>query len=176
MYKDMKHLSIVIVLLTLSFLPVSCGYHFTGEGAGPKPGLRNVAIPVFENNTSEPDLGSIFATALRKEFITKGQLQVVPVDQAEAIFHGRITSIYSSAVAHREAEETIQNRLYVTLAIRCVDARDGKVLWQDPQFTYYQVFLQNADPNVSFDNRRATLDYLARQMSIRIHDRFLSNF
>jgi len=176
LYKKMKHLVIVIVLLTLSFLPVSCGYHFTGEGAGPKPGLRSVAIPVFENNTSEPDLGSIFAAALRKEFITKGQLQVVPVDQAEAIFHGRITSIYTSSVAHREAEQTIQNRLYVTLAIRCVDARDGKVLWQDPQFTYYQVFLQNADPNVSFDNRRATLDYLAGQMSIRIHDRFLSNF
>ncbi len=172
----MKRLGIFIVLLTLLFLPISCGYHFTGEGPGPRPGLRSVAIPVFENNTSEPDLGSIFAGALRRQFITKGQLQVVPVDQAEAVFRGRITSIYSSAVAHREAEETIQNRLYVTLEIRCVDVRDGKVLWQDPQFTYYQVFLQNTDPNVSFDNRRATLDYLAREMSVRIHDRFLSNF
>jgi hypothetical protein len=172
----MMHRGIALVLLTLFFLPVSCGYHFTGEGPGPLPGLRRVAIPVFENNTSEPDLGSIFASALRKEFITKGQLQVVPLDQAEAVFRGRVTSIYSSAVAHREAEETIQNRLYVTLEIRCVDLRDGKVLWQDPQFSYYQVFLQNTDPNISFDNRRATLDYLANQMSIRIHDRFLSNF
>jgi hypothetical protein len=172
----MKRWGIVILLLTLSFVPISCGYHFTGEGPGPRPGLRSVAIPVFENNTSEPDLGSIFAGALRRQFITKGQLQVVPVDQAEAVFRGRITSIYSSAVAHREAEETIQSRLYVTLDIRCVDVRDGKVLWQDPQFTYYQVFLQNSDPNVSFDNRRATLDYLAREMSVRIHDRFLSNF
>ena len=172
----MKRWGLVIVLLALLFLPAACGYHFTGEGPGPRPGLRSVAIPVFENNTSEPDLGSIFAGALRRQFITKGQLQVVPVDQAEAVFRGRITSIYSSAVAHREAEETIQNRLYVTLEIRCVDVRDGKVLWQDPQFTYYQVFLQNTDPNVSFDNRRATLDYLAREMSVRIHDRFLSNF
>ena len=64
----------------------------------------------------------------------------------------------------------------MTLDIRCVDTRDGKVLWQDPQFTYYQVMIQNVDPNVSFDNRRETLDYLAREMSIRIHDRFLSNF
>lgn len=166
----------LLLLLASTFLLASCGYHFTGEGAGPRPGLRNIAIPVFENGTSEPDLGSIFAGALRREFITKGQMQVVPVDQADAIFRGRITSLYSSAVAHREAEETIQNRLYVTLEIRCVDVRDGKVLWQDPQFTYYQVYLQNIDPNVSFANRTATLDYLARQMSIRIHDRFLSNF
>jgi hypothetical protein len=166
----------VILLLTTVFLLASCGYQFSGQGAGPRPGLRTVAIPVFENNTSEPDLGSIFAGALRHEFITKGQLQVVPLEQAEAIFRGRVTTIYSTAVAHRQAEDTIQNRIYVTLDIRCVSVQDGKVLWQDPQFTYYQVYLQNIDPNVSFANRSASLDSLARQMSIRIHDRFLSNF
>jgi hypothetical protein len=165
-----------LLLLTTLLLPVSCGYHFTGEGAGPRPGLRAVAIPVFENNTSEPDLGSIFAGALRREFITKGQLQVVQVDQAEAIFRGRMTNIYTSAVAHREAEATIQTRLYVTMEIRCVAVRDGADIWQDLSFTYYQTFIQAADPNVSFTNRRAALEFLAQQMSIRIHDRFLSNF
>lgn len=172
----MRRRGIVILLLALLVFPVSCGYHFSGEGPGPRPGLRYIAIPVFENKTSEPDLGGIFASALRREFITRGSLQVVPLEQAEAVFRGRITNISTSAVAHREAEETIQTRLYVTLEIRCVDTRDGKVLWQDPQFTYYQVMLQYADPNVSFDNRHETLDYLAREMSIRIHDRFLSNF
>jgi hypothetical protein len=172
----MKYQSIAMLLLIAILSPVSCGYHFTGEGTGPRPGLRAVAIPVFENNTSEPDLGSIFAGALRREFITKGQLQVVPTEQAEAIFRGRMTSIFSSAVAHREAEATIQTRLYVTLEIRCVAVQDGAVIWQDPSFTYYQTFIQAADPNVSFTNRRAALEFLAQQMSIRIHDRFLSNF
>jgi hypothetical protein len=172
----MKHRFIVMLLLTTLVSPVSCGYHFTGEGAGPRPGLRAVAIPVFENNTSEPDLGSIFAAALRREFISKGNLQVVPQEQAEAIFRGRMTSISTSAVAHREAEATIQTRLYVTMEIRCVAVRDGAVIWQDPSFTYYQTFIQSADPNMSFSNRRTALEYLAQQMSIRIHDRFLSNF
>lgn len=172
----MRHLVDAILLVSLLILPAACGYHFTGEGPGPRPGLRYVAIPVFENRTSEPDLGSVFAGALRQAFITKGQLQVVPLEQAEAVFRGRVTNISSSAVAHREAEDTIQIRLYVTLEIRCVDTRDGKVLWQDPQFTYYQTMIQHVAPNTSFDTRQATLDYLAREMSIRIHDRFLSNF
>jgi hypothetical protein len=172
----MKRARFLTLLLALLLFPTACGYHFSGEGPGPRPGLRYIAIPVFENRTSEPDLGSIFAGALRREFITKGALQVVPLDQAEAVFRGRITSISTAAVAHREAEDTIQTRLYVTLEIRCVDTRDGKVLWQDPQFTYYQVMIQSSEPNVNFDNRRDTLDYLAREMSIRIHDRFLSNF
>lgn len=174
--KRMKRRSLVILLLILLVLPVSCGYHFSGEGPGPRPGLRYIAIPVFENRTSEPDLGGIFAGALRREFITRGALEVVSLEQAEAVFRGRITNISTSAVAHREAEDTIQTRLYVTLEIRCVDTRDGKVLWQDPQFTYYQVMLQNVNPTVSFDTRRETLEFLAQEMSVRIHDRFLSNF
>jgi hypothetical protein len=167
------------------FLPVSvvllllvsgCGYHFSGEGPGPRPGLKSVAIPVFKNKTSEPDLGSLFAGALRREFLRKGDLRVVPVDEADAIFEGTITSVHTAAVAHIEALQTIQSKLYVTLDIRCKDAKDGKVLWQDSQFTYYQSFLQGPDPIVSFDNRRQAEDFLAKEMSVRIHDRFLSNF
>ena len=71
----------------------SCGYHFSGEGAGPKPGLTYIAIPVFENKTSEPNAGAIFAGALRQEFIRKGNMKVVPVEEAEAVFKGTITSI-----------------------------------------------------------------------------------
>lgn len=168
-------------------LPSGCGYHFTGEGTGPKPGLRYISIPVFENKTSEPDLGSMFAGALRQEFIKRGNLQVVPLDQAEAIFRGTITSIYTSPVGHRDLpinfgnQVTIQTRLYLVLEIRCIEVKTGRVLWQDPNFTYFKVYRQldrpnNPDPVFSYDSRRETLEYLAKEMSSRIHDRFLSNF
>lgn len=153
-----------------------CGYRFSGEGSGPRPGLHRIAIPVFENNTSEPDLGALFAGALRGEFLARGRMEVVPVEHAEAVFRGRITSINATAVAHRNADDTIQARLYITLDIRCEDARTGQVLWQDPGFTYYKVFIQNPVPMVTFDNRRGALDYLAREMAVRIHDRFLTSF
>lgn len=153
-----------------------CGYHFSGEGQGPRPGLKSVAIPVFENATSEPDLGSMFAGALRKEFIQKGPIRVAPMDQAEAIFRGKIKNVYTSSVAHHDALRTIETRLYVTLEIRCVDARKGSVIWQDLNLTYYKVYMENPEPILAFDNRRETLEFLAREMSIRVHDRFLSNF
>ena len=163
-------LSIVLLLVS------ACGYHFTGEGAGPRPGIHKVSIPVFANNTSEPDLGSIFAGALRSEFLQKGDIQVVPQDQSDVVFRGRIRNIYTSEVAHKAFEETILSRLYVTLEIRCEDTRTGEILWQDPQFTYYQVYIQDPDPMVSYDNRRRAEEFLAKEMSSRIHDRFLSNF
>lgn len=180
----------ILVLAVSIFIPLflaSCGYHFSGEGEGPKPGLKYVAIPVFENRTSEPDLGALFAGALRQEFIRRGPIQIVPVEEAEAVFKATITSIYITPVAHRPVENvvsnriTIENRVYVTLDIRCEEKATRKVFWRDPQFRYYKVYRLNSDPLhpdalSGFENRQVAMRYLAEEMASRIHDRFLSNF
>ncbi len=176
----------VLTFLTL-LLGSGCGYHFSGEGQGPRPELKRVAIPVFENMTSEPELGSMFAGELRKQFMARRDIQVVPVEHAEMVFKGRVTQIYTSAVAHRAFERrfqtrlTLEARLYISLDIRCEDARTGTVIWRDPKFTDSRVYGQNPDPAdldpiVSYDNRHLALEFLAREMSIKIHDRFMSNF
>ena len=167
---------LLLLLIVVFLMAASCGYHFSGEGPGPRPGLQRITIPVFENNTSEPGLESLFAGNLRREFILRSRLKVVPAEQAEAIFRGRVVSIHTSAVAHRRVEETIETRLYVTLDLRCEDAQHGTVLWQDPNYTYHRTYFENPDPIVSFENRRRALEFLAKEMAVRIHDRFLSNF
>ena len=176
----------ILIPVLFCLAATGCGYKFSGEGQGPRPGLHRIAIPVFENNTSEPNLGAIFASALRKEFIRKGHMQVVPVDQSEAVFYARIININTTAVAHHDVAAllknrlTIESRLFVNLDIRCEDAK-GKLIWRDPKFTYYKVFRQvpvltNPDPMYSFDNRQMALQDLADDMAIRIHDRFLADF
>ncbi|NLI31851.1 MAG: LptE family protein [Deltaproteobacteria bacterium] len=172
----MRHFKTAFFLALLIPILHGCGYRFSGEGSGPKPGLKRIAIPIFENRTGEPELGSLFAGALRQQFLTRGDLQVVPEDQAEAVFRGSITDIHTSSVAHIDVKQTIQTRLYVTLDIRCQDMETGKAIWQDPQFTYFKTYLQVPDPIASFDNRREAFEFLAKEMAIRIHDRFLSNF
>jgi hypothetical protein len=181
-----RNLKRILIISSISFCLVSCGYHFSGEGQGPKPGLRCIAIPVFENKTTEPDAGAIFAGALRQEFIRKGNMKVVPIEDAEAVFKGTIKNISILAVAHQPVNVvsnrvTLENRLYVTLDIRCEEKKSHKTLWADPLFTYFKVYevsddpLQ-PDPIAGFENRQAALGLLAREMSTRIHDRFLSNF
>lgn len=183
----MKRSALLVGMLLLSALTASCGYHFSGEGTGPQPGLDTIAVPVFENTTSEPELGAIFAGELRRQFMEKGPMRVVPVESADAVIKGRITDMHTQAVAHRSFERrfetklTVESRIYVTVDVRCEDAQKGKVLWRDPAFTYYKVYRQNPDPRnpdpiVNFDSRRLALETIAREMAVRIHDRLLSNF
>jgi hypothetical protein len=182
-----RKIPVTACLIMISVLLSSCGYHFSGEGDGPKPGLKFISVPVFENKTSEPDAGALFAGALRREFMQKGHLKVVPTEEAEAVFKGTITNIYVTGVAHHPAPNvvsnriTVENRLYITLDIRCEEKTTHKVLWRDPAFKYFRVYrlsddALNPDAMVGYENRRAALEYLASEMAIRIHDRFLSNF
>jgi hypothetical protein len=153
-----------------------CGYRFTGEGSGPKPGMQRIAIPVFENRTSEAELETLFAGALRHQFLLRGAFQVVSSNEAEAVFRGRIIRIESIDLAHRTALETIESRLLITVDVRCIDAKTGAVLWQDNNLTQYSSYLQDPSAITAYENRRRAEAVIARKIAERIHDRFVSNF
>jgi outer membrane lipopolysaccharide assembly protein LptE/RlpB len=181
-----QRIKLALILSAIPLFLASCGYHFSGEGQGPKPGLVCIAIPVFENKTSEPNAGAIFAGALRETFMTKGTMKVVSVEDAQAVFKGTVKSIEISPIAHHAVsavskQVTVENRLFITLDVSCVEKGTHKILWHDPAFRYYKVYQINDNPLepqpiIGFENREDALRFLAREMSIRIHDRFLSNF
>jgi hypothetical protein len=176
-----------LALAGIAFLFLSsCGYQFSGQGDGPEPGLATIAIPVFKNNTSEPNAGAIFAAALRQQFMRKGNIKVVPKDEAQAYFEGTIKSIFVIPVGHSPVEvvserATVEDRIYMTISIRCVDKKTKKVIWQNPAFSYWKVYdvdnaAQNLPPIAGFENRQLAIQYIADQTARCVHDRFLSSF
>ena len=166
----------VAVSACIVLILAGCGYQFSGTGPGPKPGLDRLAIPMFENLTGQPGLESYFTTALRREFNARSRMKVVPKSEAQMILQGRITRLTALDVAHRTADETIESRLTVTLDVRCTSVADGSILWQDSSLSYFQEYLQNDASNTSSEDRRRALEYVAREVAMRIHDRFLSGF
>lgn len=172
---------LLITGVALFFLS-SCGYQFSGEGQGPEPGLTCITVHVFKNNTSEPNAGAIFAGALRQQFMRKGDMKIVPEDQAQAVFEGTVKRIFIIAVAHSPVNTvseriTVENRIYMFINIRCVDKRTHKVIWQDSNFNYYKVYEVNeTQPLTGFENRQNAILYIADETARRVHDRFLSNF
>ncbi len=182
-----RDVKLILLISSALMCLASCGgYHFAGEGQGPKPGLKCIAIPVFVNKTTEPNAGAIFADALRQQFMQRGDMRVVSEQNAEAVFMGVITTVSIAPVAHNpvglvENRITVENRLIVTVDIRCEEKQSHKVLWRDPSLRYYKVYqvTDNSlqpDPILGFENREAALRVVADEIATRIHDRFLSNF
>ncbi|HBZ56484.1 MAG TPA: hypothetical protein DEO88_13855 [Syntrophobacteraceae bacterium] len=153
-----------------------CGYHFAGEGSGPKPGMQKIAIPLFENKTSEAELETLFASALRHQFLLRGPFQIVSSKEAEAVFRGRVIRIETLDIAHRGVDSTLETRLLISVDVRCIDTKSGAVLWQDNNMVQYGNYLQDASAITAYENRRRAEAIIARKIAERIHDRFLSNF
>jgi hypothetical protein len=181
-----RNVKLILLISSVLVCLASCGYHFAGEGLGPKPGLQCIAIPVFINKTTEPNAGAIFTDALRQQFMQRGNMKVVPEEDAEAVFRGIITSVIITPVAHNavglvENRITVENRLIVSVDIRCEEKQSHKTLWRDPSLRYHKIYqvnnnAQQPQPITGFDNREAALRDLAQEIATRIHDRFLSNF
>ena len=88
----MKILRVVFYIL-IFVLPISsCGYHLAGYGSALPPHLRTIAIPVFKNSSSEPNIHRDATDEVRRAFITDGRLTVVGTRKADMILRGTLTN------------------------------------------------------------------------------------
>ncbi len=115
------------VLLVAALLG-GCGY--TVNGTLPSH-IKTVAVPIFQNRTSEPAIEGLITRAVVEAFSTNGRLKVVSRDQADAVLDGEITSYAVSSIAFNRDANVVQYRLLVTINLRMRDLRRNTLLFQE---------------------------------------------
>lgn len=76
-----------------AFLLISgCGYHLVGTGTTLPPHLKTIAIPVFDNTSSQPNIDRDITNAIRQSFVNDGRLKVVSTHEADLVMKGLLTS------------------------------------------------------------------------------------
>ncbi len=108
---------------------MACSYHL---GAGPKvpASFGTVAVPIFVNESTEPNIQAVITGAIIHELNQSG-VMVVGVEKAEKILEGRIGSYSNSSVARTAASTVSEYRLSVGVSLILKD-RAGKILYQNP--------------------------------------------
>jgi lipopolysaccharide assembly LptE-like protein len=111
----MNALKITGLGLLLSLTLWGCGYQMAGRGASQLPShLKTIAIPVFENNSSEPTIQRPFTEALRRAFITDGRLRLVNNKTgADLVMTGTLTKYWIRAVAFNANDVVIEYWVYI---------------------------------------------------------------
>ena len=125
----MRSLVFLLSVMT-ALLCVSCGYHVGPVKPKRLEGIRRICVKNFKNETLEPRMEAMLASAVIKQLQLDGTYQVTNENNADAILQGslqRIERIPSRAVRGNVLQSS-EYRLTVTGHYRLTTARTGTVL------------------------------------------------
>jgi len=108
-------------ILTGLMLISACGYRLTGTGTSLPAHLKTVAIPVFKNTSTEPNIQREMTNVIRQSFINDGRLKVVNKDEADLVMKGVLNSYTLQAVSFDTNDVALA--YFVALGIN-IDVRD----------------------------------------------------
>ncbi|MCS7152834.1 MAG: LPS assembly lipoprotein LptE [Bacteroidia bacterium] len=115
--------------IVVGFLLAGCAYSFR-SGALP-PDVRSITVSPIQNEAAIviPTLAQTLAEALRQKFISQSPLTLT-TEKGDLILHGRITDFKVAPVAIQGTQQAAQNRLSITVHIRCVSPRHPELGWE----------------------------------------------
>lgn len=107
----------------------SCAYSFR-SGALP-PDVRTITVFPVQNEATVviPTLSQTLAEAIRQKFISQSPLRLV-TDKGDLLLYGRITDFKVAPIAIQGTQQAAQNRLSITIHIRCVSSRHPALSWE----------------------------------------------
>jgi hypothetical protein len=121
-----------VVCILLLFL-ASCGYRPLGRGVVPVSGERPaLAIPLFDNRSTEIGLESLFANTFIETFGHSPGLRVVTQpERADLVLEGKISSVAYSSVAYFDINRSLVRRVTIRVDLQLTRRSTGKVVWKD---------------------------------------------
>jgi outer membrane lipopolysaccharide assembly protein LptE/RlpB len=164
----MKTTTLLITIILFS-TAIGCGYHVMGKGETFPEGITSVAIVPLENRTTEPNLTSIFTSALRREFIIRRDVEVVPEEQAEAWLQGSITDINVGSSAYDIQGRATEYDITVTLGLRLIRRSNNAVLWKGDKIAGTWHYNASYDVIVNEGNKDAAIEKIAADLAEKIY-------
>lgn len=127
----------------------SCGYSTSSRTA---KGIKSVAVPFFENQTSEPALEITVTESVIQNLIEDNTLKVTGEDGADAILRGQIVDFQNrpfSFNADLNAEE-----YHVSIRVRAtlISRQQGDAIWSDQTFSGVGTYFLDVAEGNTFDD------------------------
>jgi TolB-like protein len=123
-----RYLNFAIGLSLLVLL--HCGY-YSFSGSSLQSNIRTIAIPIFENKTTEFGVPEDITDALINQFTQDNTLKVVDRRTADSILEGIIENVREQAGAYNQQEQVQEIRVYIRVKARFEDLKKNNVIWEE---------------------------------------------
>jgi outer membrane lipopolysaccharide assembly protein LptE/RlpB len=165
----MKTIILLISIIILFSAAFGCGYHIMGKGGEFPEGITSLAIIPLENKTKEPNLASIFTSALRREFIFRREVEIVAEEKAEATLQGSITSVSIVSTAYDSQGRATEYDITVTLDLRLIRRGNNAILWKGNKIAATWHYKASLDVMVNEGNKNTAIQKIATDLAEKIY-------
>ena len=118
-----------------------CGYALAGRGSFLPDSIKTIGIPAFSNRTTVFNLETVVTQKVRAEFIGRGRYKILPEGtDVDAVLTGDILSATLTPVSFSTQQLASRYALTVSARIELRDARENKVLWENPSLIFRQEY------------------------------------
>jgi outer membrane lipopolysaccharide assembly protein LptE/RlpB len=155
-------------VLAIAILPAligstACGYHTAGHAVLLPNTVHTIAVPSFTNKSEAYRVEQILTASVVREFNTRTQYHIVsePDSHADAVLHGTVLQVLTAPLTYNSQTGQASSALVaVTVQVSLVD-RHGKVLYQDPNYTFRSEYQISTQLSAFFDQESPALDRLS---------------
>ncbi len=170
----------ILTMLLCLFVVSACGYSLQATGQPMRISIPSMAIPLIESPSSAIGFEGDFTKMIRREFVSHSQVPLVSKGKAAAVLIGKVVNIKTEPLSYRVADNTFDvtssRWLKIKLQAKLLDARTGKIIWNDPNMEEKASFTVDSDPlKTQFNQRRATkkiAQLLAERIYLKTMERF----
>jgi hypothetical protein len=158
-FARVRLLASLFLFMTLA----SCGYTIVQEKGIFRGEVVSLDVPVFKNQSFEPQVPQFFTEAFTRELVTSGLFDINYVD-ASNILKGTIATVRSIPTSLDKNGLAIEKTVFVTLNLG-LSKKDGRSIknWSLGDAEPYSV----QDINLEDPNRREALKRIAARMARR---------
>lgn len=133
--------------------------------------LKTIAVPVFENATTEYTIEQEVTDAVIARFVADNHLKVVDERSADAVIKGKITAYRNAVFGFSQSAQAQEYRVTLSVAVTFKDQVKNRELWSAPDLVktsnYYVVDTPGATAKTEIDGRKEAISKLAEEIVAR---------
>ena len=162
----MRNIATALVLLVLACL-AGCGYHTLGAATHLPSSVRTLSVPVFSTRTEAYHTEALMTNAVIREFATRTRLRVTPDSGAgsDAVLHGTILTQTVTPLTYNTSTQQSSSFLVTVIISVTLNDRDGKILYENKNYTFRQQYQSTANLATFFDESPAAEERLSREFA-----------
>lgn len=155
-----------------------CGYHTLGAATHLSPDVRTLSVPVFATRTDTYGTEAAMTNAVIREFTARTRFRVTPSasKDADAVLHGTVLREVVSPLTYNSATQQSSSFLITIIVSVTLNARDGRVLYQNNNYTFRQQYQSTTDLPTFLQENPAAVQRLSREFARQLVADVLEGF